>query len=152
MSETIYLLRRFRSLHRAIVNLCWSKGCKVTVCQTSRLILLSMSRTWVARLWFDYGWAAEFFSNLKLWQFVTLQPFDLQTPTVPLWKDLEPVVNILSAQETRSILKIGFALSKVPYLHSAYVVTVWVWAWLYINFMIFLMFNQANIVELLYIA
>ena len=43
---------------------------------------------------------------------VTLEPFDIQTPTVPLWKVLEPFVNILSAQETGSILKTDFVLSK----------------------------------------
>ena len=30
------------------------------------------------------------------WQLVTLQPFNLQRPTVPLWKDLELIVNINS--------------------------------------------------------
>ena len=43
---------------------------------------------------------------------VTLEPFDIQRPTVPLWKVLEPLVNIVSAQETGSILKTDFALSK----------------------------------------
>ena len=45
-------------------------------------------------------------------QTVTLQHFDLQRPTVPLWKDHDPIVNLISAQETDSILKTGFALSK----------------------------------------
>ena len=62
--------------------------------------------------------------DLQLWQLVTLKPFDIQNSTVNLWKDLEPVVNILSAQETGFILKISFALSNWPYLHRAYVVTV----------------------------
>ena len=61
---------------------------------------------------------------LNVWRTVTLQPFDLQRLTVPLWKDLDSVVNIFSAQETGSILKIGFDLSNWPHLHRAYVVTV----------------------------
>ena len=43
---------------------------------------------------------------------VTLEPFDIQRPTVPLWKGLDEFVNILSAQEPGSILKTDFALSK----------------------------------------
>ena len=47
---------------------------------------------------------------LKLLHTVILQLYDLQGLT--LWKDLDPDVNIVPAQETGSILKIGFALSK----------------------------------------
>ena len=47
---------------------------------------------------------------------------DLQRPTEPLWKDLELIGNIDSAKETSSVLKIGFALSKWPHLHRAYLV------------------------------
>ena len=47
--------------------------------------------------------------NLK---YPNKRPFDLQKLRVPLWKDLDPVVNIVSAQETDSILKISFAFSK----------------------------------------
>ena len=36
----------------------------------------------------DSGWVAEFFSNIQIWQLITLQPVELQRPTVPLWKDL----------------------------------------------------------------
>ena len=43
---------------------------------------------------------------------------------VALWKDLSPVMNIVSAQDTGSILKIGFALSERPHLHRAYLVAV----------------------------
>ena len=38
--------------------------------------------------------------------------FDPQTSVVPLWKDIDPVVDIISAQETDIILKIGFGLQK----------------------------------------
>ena len=54
----------------------------------------------------------EFFSNFQIRQLTTLQPFDLQILTEPLWKDVDPFVNIVSAQEIGSILNIGFALSK----------------------------------------
>ena len=54
------------------------------------------------------------FSNLQLRQLVALQPFNLQKLTIPLQKDLDLFVNILSAQETSSILKIVFALSNLP--------------------------------------
>ena len=47
-----------------------------------------------------------------------MEPFDTQRPTVPLWKVLEPFVNIVSAQETGSILKIGFVLSNLPHFDS----------------------------------
>ena len=66
----------------------------------------------------------NFLFNLQLWQLVTWEPFDIQRPTVLLWKDLESIVNILSVQETGCILKIDFDLSKWPHFHRAYVVTV----------------------------
>ena len=50
---------------------------------------------------------------LKVWQTVTLQPFDLQRLAVLLWKDLDPLVNIISAQNTSSFFKIGFCLFKL---------------------------------------
>ena len=53
-----------------------------------------------------------------------MPPFDLQRHKVPLWKELDPAVNIVSVQETGSILKIGFALSNLPHSHRAYVVAV----------------------------
>ena len=66
--------------------------------------------------------SAEFFSNLEHWQLVILMPVDLQRPTVPLWKGLELVVNIL-AQETARILKISFTLLKWPNLHRVYFIS-----------------------------
>ena len=53
-----------------------------------------------------------------------MKPFNLKRPTAPLWKDFDFIINKVSAQETRSILKIGFALSKLPQLHRAYVLGV----------------------------
>ena len=60
-------------------------------------------------------------SSLK--QTVTVQPFDLQRLTVPLWKDIDSVANISSAQEIKSIQEIVFALLKSPNLHRAYLAT-----------------------------
>ena len=36
----------------------------------------------------------NFFSNFQLWQLAALLPFDLQRPTVHLWKDIDPNSNI----------------------------------------------------------
>ena len=82
------MLRRFRSFQRGTVGLCRSTGCKVASCQSWRMILSSRNRTRAARVWFEVGRLAEFFSNLQLWQLVTLMQIDLQRPTAPLWKDL----------------------------------------------------------------
>ena len=49
---------------------------------------------------------------LKVSWLVTLQPFNLQRFTLPLWKDLNFLCYILSDKETGSIIKIDFALSK----------------------------------------
>ena len=78
-----------------------------------KMIKLSGTQTWAADVWFDSSQLAEFFLNLQLWQLVSLQPFNLQRPSVPLCKDLDPVVNIVSAQETCSILRIGFSFKLI---------------------------------------
>ena len=114
---------RFRSFKRGTVSLCRSMGCKVVVCQTLKMIWLSRKRTRAALVWFEFGRVAGFFSDLQLWQLVALQPFDLQRPTVPVQKDINLIANISSAQETSSILKKGFVLSKWPYFHQANSVT-----------------------------
>ena len=49
------------------------------------------------------GWNKSL-QNLQLPQLITLQPFDLQKPTLSLWKDLKHIVNIILTQETGSIL------------------------------------------------
>ena len=66
------------------------------------------SRTTRVRPRFD-SWTIRFSSNLD-----SSQSVDLQRRTVPFWKDLELVVDIVSAQATGSILKqgIGFFLSQ----------------------------------------
>ena len=56
-------------------------------------------------------------------QLLTFKPFNQKRPTVPLNKTLEPIGHVVSAKETGSILKIGFAYSKWPHLHRAYQVS-----------------------------
>ena len=107
------------------MGLCRSTGCKVTSCQSWRMILLSGNQTRAARMWFKMGKVAEFFSNLQLWKLVTLQPVDLKRPAVPLWKDLN-LPNIQNFnQRTNSIHDTGFACSKWPHSHRAYLLGVW---------------------------
>ena len=52
---------------------------------------------------------------------------DKQRPTKPIflsWKDLIPFPKYNKIQESGSIFRVGFALSKTPHLHRAYLVTV----------------------------
>ena len=91
-----------------------STGCKVTSCQSWRMILSA------ALVWFEVGRLAEFFSNLQLWKLLTLTPVDLQRPTVPLWKDLNHLNIIISIQRTRWIFNVVF-----DHLHRAYLLGVW---------------------------
>ena len=86
--------------------------------------MFKLSGTWAlaACIWFNSGRVGEFFSNLQLWQLVTLQPLTYSNLQYLFGKDLDIVVNIISLQETASILKIGFDLSKWPHLHRAYVI------------------------------
>ena len=119
------LTTRVRSFQRGTLGLCRSKDCKVTTCQSWRMILSSGNRTRAAHVLFEVGRMAEFFSNLHLWQLVTLHPFGLQSPKSHFWKDLDLVVNIVSVNKTDSISKFGFVLSNWPYLHRANLVIVW---------------------------
>ena len=69
-----------------------------------------------AQLGFDSNRAAEFFYTTKFYSPLIYRD---QGPTVPLWKYLNPVVNLFSFQETGSIFKIIFAHSKRLHVHSA---------------------------------
>ena len=114
------LMRGFKSFQRGTVDLCRSKGCKVKVHQTLRMILLSKYQTLAAHVRCLVGRVAGFYSSLQLWQLVTLESFDLQRCTVPLRKDLIPIVNMLSAQESDIILNICLVLPQRPHLHRSY--------------------------------
>ena len=63
-----------------------SKDCKVMVHQTLKMMPSSRSQTRATCVWFDSSLKAEFFSNLKLGQLITLQSFDLQRPTQYLFE------------------------------------------------------------------
>ena len=104
------MLRRFRSFHRGIVSLLRSKGFKFVVCQTLKMIPSSGSQTQAASMWLESGGAAEFFfrpPTLTAHNF-----FDLQKPTVSVWKDL----NLLNINLTQSHLRAY--LLYVPHLFS----------------------------------
>ena len=53
--------------------------------------------------------------------FAALSPTD---PKLSALKDLNPFSTVSKVQEAGRILKVGFALSKRPHLHRAYLVTV----------------------------
>ena len=101
---------------------CKSKGCKVTVRQTLKLFHCPGLEPGPPARGSTMAEWQNFFSNLQLWQLVTLQSFVLQRPTVSLWKGLSLIKNILSIQKVGRIFDIGFALSKWPHLHRPYVV------------------------------
>ena len=88
------------------------------------IIHSSGTRTQVAGEWFYSGRLAEFFSNLQLWQLVTLQSFNQQTSAVSLSKDLNLFCWHITWPRDSQHLKIGFALSKWPHFQGAYVIRV----------------------------
>ena len=86
-----------------------------------KILPLGQSRTWRVKSAFE---SQTILIILNIWWSAILQPFNPQRLKAPLWKDLESVNNIVSAQETGNILKIGFVLSKRPQLHRAFMVTI----------------------------
>ena len=71
---------------------------------------MSGSQIRAASVQFDSSQAAEFFSNLQLWQLITLQSFNLQSPVVPLWKDLN-LLNICTLNQFNGLVGfLGFVL------------------------------------------
>ena len=119
------LLRRLRSFQRGTVGLCRSTGVKVTSCQSWRFEKNSANwptsnHTSASQVWF-----LDDKIILQLWRFVTLQPVDLQRPTVPLWKDIDLVIKLFSAQGFGSILDVHFVLTKRSYLQRVYLVSKW---------------------------
>ena len=71
-------------------------GCKVASCQSWRFEKNSASRSESNYSRVAWGQLLDNGIIFQLWQLITLQPVDLQIPTVPFWKDLNPAVNILS--------------------------------------------------------
>ena len=98
------LTTSFKSFKRGALNVSRSKGWKVIVSQTLRMLPLSRYWTWASRVKWAVSRVVEYFSNLQLWWLVTWQSF----------------VNILSPLESVSILNSSFAFPKRPHLHRAY--------------------------------
>ena len=73
--------------------------------------ILPLSRPRAART--RLGLRGRIFSNYQLWQLITLQPVDLQRPTVPLWKDL----NLLNKQKFQLRGLAGFLIQVM--LHQS---------------------------------
>ena len=100
--ETLLTTRFFQ---RDTLSLCRSKGCKITVHQTLRDLECTSTPAEQQNIFFKAP-ALTACNFTALW------------PTVPLWTDLDPFFNMLSDQETGSILEICFAISKRLHLHS----------------------------------
>ena len=83
-------LKRSRSFQRGTVSLNRSKGCKVMIHQTLRMIPSSGTLSRATIVWCLVGRAADFFSDFQIWQLIILQTSDLQRPTVPVWRALSP--------------------------------------------------------------
>ena len=81
-----------------------------------RMISLSGTRTGAGLVRCVVDQVAEFFSNLQIWQLLTLQPVDPERPTVPLWKDINLLnIHIVNSEAMR-IFDIGSSQSNWPYL------------------------------------
>ena len=99
------VLKRFRSFQRGTVSFCKSKGLEGVVWQASRMIVLSRYLIQQAQV----VWRGK----LQIyWQLVSLQPFDIQTPKVPFWKDRKLFKNTILTHKISRTFKIGFSLSK----------------------------------------
>ena len=99
------------------MRLCWSKGCKITICPALRMIPSSKAIC----AWCTLGRAADFFFKLPF--LTACNCLDLQRPTVQclyLWKDLRLYKNIFSTFKTGRMFKRSFGISKWPHLHKVY--------------------------------
>ena len=61
-------------------GVCRSKGCKMTVLQTLRMVWIRSESNLGGLVRVGQGQETDFFLELLLWKLVTLLPFDLQTP------------------------------------------------------------------------
>ena len=86
-------LMSFWSFQRSNVSLWRLKGCNVTLHQTLRMVPSPEIKPGLSTRSEGRADWLDFFSNLQIWQLVTLQPFNQQRPKVPLWKDFDQVVN-----------------------------------------------------------
>ena len=115
-------LKIFRSFQRGTVGLCRSKRCKITSCQSWRSQERSASRPRpqsASLPGFEPRSRSNHSQSLMAGNFAALWPTD---PKFLALKDLNPFKIVSKVQKTSSILRVGFALSKWPHLHRAYVV------------------------------
>ena len=85
------------------------------------------------------GRLADFFlrpPTLTASNFAALWP---TTPKFSALKNLNPFSTVFKVQEAGSILKVGFALSKWPHVHRAYVIGGGIFFWLVVYFVFFLL-------------
>ena len=100
LEETILTTTVSRPFQKGTVYLFRSKGCKVTSCQS-----WTFEKKYVTKPESNHRHAAwvrvlNYLIILKVWLTVILQPFNLQRLAVPFCKYLDPVVNIVSAEES----------------------------------------------------
>ena len=98
-------LRSLGSFQREPVRFCKSKGLEGVVWQASRMIVLSRYLIQQAQGVWRGKWQIY-------WQLVSLQPFDIQTPKVPFWKDRKLFKNTILTHKISRTFKIGFSISK----------------------------------------
>ena len=118
----MYVLKRFKPFYEKKFGVCRSKGCKITSHQTLRMIGPWPGFEPGQTGWLGPGPAGRLFlrpPTLTAGNFAALWPTD---PKFLALKDLNPFKTVSKVQKTSSILRVGFALSKWPHLHRAYVV------------------------------
>ena len=113
--------RRVRSFPKVTMGFCRSTGCKDTSCQSWRSEKNPATRPDANQTQAARVRVLDDQIIFKVWLATTLQTFNLQRLTVPFLKDLNLIYWLSLFEETRGILKIGFALSKWPHFNSAYV-------------------------------
>ena len=112
--DQIMFQKSFRSFKSGTASLFRSKGCKVGVCQTLRLISFWRTLTTAPCFWFDSCRMVGFFSHLQLWQLVALQSFNPQQPKIPLWKELNLFCWHSPYSRTYKHFKDSFCLKSDP--------------------------------------
>ena len=103
------------------MRLCKSTGYKVTSCQSWRFDKIYCPRpqsnhTSVARVRF-----LDDRIILQLWQLVTFKPVDPETPTVPLWKDLNLLnKHSFNSEDQQNFQDRFFLLKITPFTYGLF--------------------------------
>ena len=123
------LLKFCHSLKRLQIFQCWkfevcrSKGCKITSHQTLRMIGAGQGSNPGRLLWVGPGPVGRLFLRPPT---LTASNFAALWPTEPIFTAFKVLIlfsTVSKDQKASSILKVGFALSKWPHLHRAYVIS-----------------------------